>query len=172
MLDKDLMEQTGLEYNLEDDSLGLEFNIDGMKLRFPIEADEEFLAIEQGEMRIDAKDNKCKGISITIMVDILEFEDIISKTPQYLNYPNPIDPQFVENAEGDEDVVISYVLHPDLLGQIALQIKEDKWVDFSELGLDESVDLMDMNNYYIKDIAIKAPDEQDLEFDNIYEDAE
>jgi len=171
MSDEDEIEQSEVEYDIEEDSLSFKFNIDGIKLKFPLEEEEEEIFIEKGDLSIEAADNVCTQISLNVVVDEFTVENIIVKSFQYVNYPNKIDPATLEDAWGDEIFSIEYILYPDLLKDISIQIGENQWIDFSELDIEESVDLMDTSNYYINNISLENTEESD-EFENIFEDEE
>lgn len=162
MEDTDLLEQTEVEYDLEQETLSFKFNIDGIKLQVILmEGEEEDIFVEKGEISIEAKENVCTNIYLNIFVDEIAFEDIIIKTPQYINFDKKIDPIVLEEAMGNEIFSIEYVLYPDLLKDISLQIGDSKWVDFSELGIDESINLMDISNYYIKNINLQRQKDEE-----------
>ena len=167
----EMIEQTGVEYNLEDNSLSLTFDIGTVKLKIHLQdGQEQDLPLEEGEMIIETKDDVCKKITLMAAIDINIFDNTIAKTSQYLNLKEKIDHKMIEDAYGTEFISIEYVMNPDLLKSMKLNLEDEAWVDLDKLGIDTNINLTDTNNYYINDMSIAYSDNaQEVEFENIFE---
>jgi len=170
MLKTEFIEQTSVKYNISDGSTLFTFNIDGLPLIFSLEAGNvKNIILEQGDMYLEEKNNICKKLSMSIIMDIIDFQDIIIKTSQYHNFKYKIDPDLLEKAIGTELATIEYILKPELLEKIVLKIENKKWIEFSELKIDKSLDLSDTSNYYINDIAFSLPESPDaISMENVF----
>lgn len=170
MLKTEFIEQTSVQYNINDDSSLFEFNIDGLPLIFTLEeGNVKNIILEQGDMYIKEKDNICKELSMSIGMDIIDFQNIIIKTPQYRNFKYKIEPDLLANAIGTELVTTEYILKPELSEKIVLKIENKKWLEFSELEIEQSLDLSDTSNYYINDITFSLPESSDeISIENVF----
>jgi len=166
-----MIEQTGLEYNLTDDSVLLKFNIDGSKLKTRYrennDTKEEEIFIKKGDMIFDVKDNKCKNVSLTVHFDMDTFEYVIMKTPPYIFFKDKLDLKVFADPSGYESIIVEYILKPDLLKHINLPVGENQWLEFDQI-VTKSLNLQDTSNYSINNIFIDYGQPETDELENIF----